>query len=38
VVGELHLTYETMQLTADPGLPLFATPAEAEAPGVADEV
>jgi hypothetical protein len=59
VVGELHLTYETVQLTADPGLLLFAysaepgtrseqaldllaswaaTPAEAEAPGVADEV
>jgi transcriptional regulator with XRE-family HTH domain len=59
VVGELHLTYETMELTADTGLMLFAysaepgtrseqgldllaswaaTPEEAEAPAVADDV
>jgi transcriptional regulator with XRE-family HTH domain len=59
VVGELELTYETMQLTADAGLMLFAysaepgtrseqaldllaswaaTPAEAEARAIADDV
>jgi transcriptional regulator with XRE-family HTH domain len=34
VVGELHLTYETMQLTADTGLMLFAYSAE---PGTRSE-
>lgn len=34
VVGELHLTYETMQLTADSGLMLFAYSAE---PGTRSE-
>jgi transcriptional regulator with XRE-family HTH domain len=32
VVGELHLTYETMQLTADAGLMLFAYSAEPGTP------
>jgi transcriptional regulator with XRE-family HTH domain len=32
VVGELHLTFETMQLTADPGLTLTALSAEAGSP------
>ena len=32
VVGELHLSYEVMELPADPGLALIAFSAEAGAP------
>jgi hypothetical protein len=34
VVGDLHLSYEVMELTADPGLALVAFSAEAGSPAM----